>query len=660
MKRSLRPISFILCIAVLLSALCLCVYAYDVTPMDKMGLVVTEGSNLNIRSGPGTEYAKVTSLPKGTIVNITGSSNDTDGELWYKITYNNVEGFGKGEYFTVFDRPTEGDDAFETELTLQGFPESYKEGLRLLHALHPQWKFTALQTGLTWQEVVDAECLLGRNLVSSSSLDSWKSFEKGAYDWENNEWYSFDSGGWKAASKEVICYYLDPRNFFDNNIFQFLELSYNKDMPVSEEAIKAAFSGTFMTGNLPDGSMSYAQGVLQAGEAAGANPFMLAARLRLEQGSVGNKLAHGTVAGYEGYYNHFDIGAYASGGRTAMENGAIYAKNKGWDTPLKALIGGASFLTNGYIKVGQNTLYLQKYDVIDGGNGLYSHQYMTNTSAAVSESSSLRNAIETAGAMDSALNFIIPVYKDMPEEKQPKPTSTGNNNNWLETLSIAGYSFTQPYQLYTTEYEAFVDVSAITVNASAKDSGAVISGTGEVRLKYGINEINIVVTAPSGSQRIYTLYVTCSVDSGGEGGGGEGEGDSSFQTSYTVKNAMITGVSVGTTLKEFKDKIMVTGYTAFFTDASGKEKSDGDVMKTGDSLVLKQGEEEVRAYSVVIYGDSNGDGKLSSADLLITQKHILALSQIHAARLEAADINNDGTVNSRDLLVCQRKILGLS
>ena len=300
---------------------------------------------------------------------------------------------------------------------------------------------------------------------------------------------------------------------------------------------------------------------------------------------------------------------------------------------------------------------MQKFDVVDGGKGYYSHQYMTNTSAAVSECSSLRSAITTAGAMDSALNFIIPVYKDMPEEKQPKPTSTGNNNNWLESLSIAGHSFTQPYQLYTTEYEAFVDTSVITVNAAAKDSGAVISGIGQINLRYGINEIKITVTAPSGSQRVYTLYVTCSVDSGGEGGG---DGEETFQTSYPVKNAMITGVSAGTALRDFKQNITVTGYTAVFTDASGTQKADEDLMKTGDRLLLKRGEEEVRAYSVVIYGDSNGDGKLSSADLLITQKHILGLSEIYTARLEAADINNDGTVNSRDLVVCQRKILGLS
>ena len=84
MKLPLRPIALIVCAVVLLSALCLglSVYAYDVTPMDKMGLVVTESSDLNIRSGPGTEYGKVTALPKGTIVTITGSSNDSACEIW--------------------------------------------------------------------------------------------------------------------------------------------------------------------------------------------------------------------------------------------------------------------------------------------------------------------------------------------------------------------------------------------------------------------------------------------------------------------------------------------------------------------------------------------------------------------------------------------------
>src|SRR5699024_3850849 len=45
------------------------------------GLVKTGGSTLNVRSGPGTSYGKVTSLSNGAVVTITGIDNG-----WYKIT----------------------------------------------------------------------------------------------------------------------------------------------------------------------------------------------------------------------------------------------------------------------------------------------------------------------------------------------------------------------------------------------------------------------------------------------------------------------------------------------------------------------------------------------------------------------------------------------
>ena len=45
------------------------------------GLVQTGGSTLNVRSGPGTDYDKVTSLSHGAVVTIVGIDNG-----WYKIT----------------------------------------------------------------------------------------------------------------------------------------------------------------------------------------------------------------------------------------------------------------------------------------------------------------------------------------------------------------------------------------------------------------------------------------------------------------------------------------------------------------------------------------------------------------------------------------------
>ena len=57
------------------------------------GQVKTGGSTLNVRSGPGTGYGRVTSLADGTIVNIVGISNG-----WYKITYNGATGYVSSDY----------------------------------------------------------------------------------------------------------------------------------------------------------------------------------------------------------------------------------------------------------------------------------------------------------------------------------------------------------------------------------------------------------------------------------------------------------------------------------------------------------------------------------------------------------------------------------
>ncbi len=53
----------------------------------------------------------------------------------------------------------------------------------------------------------------------------------------------------------------------------------------------------------------------------------------------------------------------------------------------------------------------------------------------------------------------------------------------------------------------------------------------------------------------------------------------------------------------------------------------------------------VKQYDVVIYGDINGDGKISVVDLVMMQKQILGTSQLSGAYAAAADISRDGKVS---------------
>jgi len=60
------------------------------------GKVNTEGSVLNMRSGPGTGSAKVRTLQDGTIVKLTGM----DGG-WYKIEYEGSQGYVSSDYIVI-------------------------------------------------------------------------------------------------------------------------------------------------------------------------------------------------------------------------------------------------------------------------------------------------------------------------------------------------------------------------------------------------------------------------------------------------------------------------------------------------------------------------------------------------------------------------------
>ena len=187
--------------------------------------------------------------------------------------------------------------------------------------------------------------------------------------------------------------------------------------------------------------LTYAECMIALSEEYGISPYMLAVRLRQEQGAGGTgSLISGKVEGFEGYYNYFNFGASGVTAEEITQNGLQYAKDNGWDSPVKAIRGGAQRIVEKYISAGQFTLYLQKFNVIQNGQyQLYHHQYMQNLLAARNEAVRTASAYKELGCLDNGYIFYIPVYKDMPENPAPKPTKDGNPNPYLQNLSIGEY-----------------------------------------------------------------------------------------------------------------------------------------------------------------------------------------------------------------------------
>ena len=212
------------------------------------GLV--KATSLNVRSGPGTSYSAVDTLGNNTSVTVISQTTGTDGQVWYQISYGNGKtGYARHDFIKEPVVHSASDANFEAWMNQQGFPESYKNDLRGLHQQYPNWVFTAQKTGLDWNTVINEESKVGRNLVYKTSKSSWKSIETGAFDWANNSWPGFDGASWQAASREIISYYMDPRNFLSEPyIYQFELQSYNPSTQ-TKEGLQKIVEGTFLAGD---------------------------------------------------------------------------------------------------------------------------------------------------------------------------------------------------------------------------------------------------------------------------------------------------------------------------------------------------------------------------------------------------------------------------
>ena len=284
----------------------------------------------------------------------------------------------------------------------------YKELIDKLLEEHPNWKFTLFYTKLDWNEVIENE---GHSDARSYPLNLIPDTDDYPENWrcEIDKDNRFDSGSWLCASDRAIEYKMDPRNILnDENVFQFKELNYVKNAQ-NIEGLKEITKGTFLEGD------SICNSLIEAGKNSNLDPYFIASRLIQEQGREGSTLSKGYEYNNAIVYNPFNIKAVGNSKEEIIKNAASYAYEKGWDSLEKAIVQGIEFMENDYINEGQNTLYLQKFDVVKKG-GLYNHQYMQNLLAPTSEASNMKEIYEISNTVDYSLNFIIPLYENMPKE----------------------------------------------------------------------------------------------------------------------------------------------------------------------------------------------------------------------------------------------------
>lgn len=318
--------------------------------------------------------------------------------IFYKLLNNEVEAAESNRY------------TYDGNNINEGKYPGIKEKIDIIKKNHPNWTFTIMETNLDWNQVIKAEYSghwgSPRNLVQGKS-GSWICSICG----DN----PYDNGSWRCASEMTIRYYMDPRNWLTDSqyLFQFLQIDY-KD--TTNEQIYNALANTFLH------NLDYAREINEACRESNVNPYYVVARVIQEQGTKGGstwKMEDGGVT----YYNLFNVGASGNSPEEIKANALAKAKANNWTSVKASIKGGVDTLTD-YIKVKQNTQYLNKFDV-EPFAGLYTHQYMQNIEAPKNEASKMYTLMKDAGLLDENLNFVIPVYNNMTTEISPSPDGVG-------------------------------------------------------------------------------------------------------------------------------------------------------------------------------------------------------------------------------------------
>lgn len=500
---------------------------------------------------------------------------------------------------------------------ISAFPTEYQSALKKLSELHSNWTFTAFDTGMTWDEFMNKEMETHlRNTVHNSAESSWKC-ECGAV-----------ASGYACASREITAYYADPRNFLtESGIFQFLEMTYNPSVQ-TKDGVESIVKNTFMdkSVNTSAGQMRYSDIIMEAAKQTNISPYSIAIKIRQEIGVKETGSVSGKTPGYEGYYNFFNVGAYDGG--DAIINGLKYAKEHGWNNQYTAIVEGARFLSDSYISVGQNTAYFYKFDVVDDReNGVCWHQYMTNIQDPSSQAKNLYNTYAKNNILNASLNFVIPVFRNMPGSSGlPGGIDGGNENSYFVSgtgVSLREGPTTGAKRLATLSLNEIVTV--LEYNAGEADG-------------YSWAHIE---RANGQKGYVANCYVTpCS-------GNSEGGSIAKIENSYIIARPDVK-------LSELLDKFSITSYEVKGTDGTHLDLTHN--AATGNTIKNKIAG---KTYTVVVLGDVNGDGEVDSADLLSLKRHLLGTKTItDVAKKLSADPNKDGTIDSADLLSVKKHLLG--
>ena len=170
-------------------------------------IVTITGDDVRFRTAPTTASNVITSFVMNTEMALISDNAGTGNgcSLWYKVKYNNQEGYVCSEFAIVSERSEEVINPsdyteYSDYLKELGFPDSYLPALIKLHNSHPDWQFKVFKVNLDFTTVTNQEYngySRGWSLIEDTGryYDGYKSTESWSYNYLTDIFANNFTGG---------------------------------------------------------------------------------------------------------------------------------------------------------------------------------------------------------------------------------------------------------------------------------------------------------------------------------------------------------------------------------------------------------------------------------------------------------------------------------
>ena len=202
-----------------------------------------------------------------------------------------------------------------------------------------------------------------------------------------------------------------------------------------------------------------------------------------------------------------------------------------------------------------------------------------------------------------------------------------DKTNWQKSPVFSGLSPNQTYQFYCR-------LAASGGTAAGPVSNALTVTTD--KLSQSESSSPPIPSSPSGSTPPDSQQLTSSV--------------------YTIDGEAIRKIPAETTVTKLLSGINGGDQCAVYKGSA--QQGSSAVVGTGMTVKWMSGSTVKATYTLIVTGDTNGDGQITVTDMIAIKAHILGKSKLSGVNATAGDTNGDGSISITDFIQVKAKILG--